>query len=387
MRVYVVGIGMGNTLTSEAKEAIKSAQLLIGARRVVDSVCSDVKKVYAIAPTEIANAIDTAKCETVCVLFSGDVGFYSGAKKLYELIEKHEVVAISGISSVQYFCAKLKRPWQDMKLISLHGRKADVVSNVMRNSECFFLTDKDCSPNYICDKLVGYGLGHLQVSVGQRLSYADEKICVGTAAELANKQFDSLCVCIVENDRVAENSGAIDDEAFLRGKVPMTKQEVRTVIISKLCLKYTDVVYDIGGGTGSVSIEMAQIAKRVYSIECNDDAVALMQKNKDKFFAHNLEIVSGKAPDALIGLPEPNAVFVGGSKGNMAEILASVAKKGVKIAISAIAIETLSTAISELSKYCVPEIVCVSVSKGKRVGEYTMMNAYNPIYVISGVVQ
>ncbi len=196
-----------------------------------------------------------------------------------------------------------------------------------------------------------------------------------------------LCVCVVDNKNAANYASAIDDEAFIRGNVPMTKQEVRTVIISKLCLKNTDIVYDIGGGTGSVSIEMAQMAERVYSIECNDDAVTLIQENKDKFSAHNVEIVKGKAPEVLGGLPEPNAVFVGGSKGNMAEILACVAKKGVKIAIAAIAIETLSIAISELSKYCVPEIVCVSVSKGKRVGTYTMMNAYNPIYVISGVVQ
>ncbi len=386
MIVFVIGVGMGNTMTKEAEEAINCSQCIIGAKRMIESVVSDAEKIEAISG--IAGVINQLKYDAVSVLFSGDIGFYSGAKNLYEQLQGHDVRTICGVSTVQYLCAKLKRPWQDMKLLSLHGRDVDVVSAVIKNKECFFLTDEKHSPKYICSEIVRSGLGDVKVTVGERLSYEDENITEGSAFELSGIAFGSLCAVIVDNSK-ARNfcSGTIEDSEFIRGKTPMTKEEIRSVAIAKLALKQHEIAYDIGGGTGSVSVDMAMRCERVYSIENNEEAAELIRSNREKFCAYNIKIVEGKAPGVLESLPAPDAVFVGGTRGNMAEILKVVVKKNpkVRIVITAIAIETLGLAVSELSKYCEPNIVNMCVSRNKKVASYNMMTAENPIYIISGV--
>ncbi len=386
MKVYIIGIGMGNTMTEEARNAINESQCIIGAKRMIGNVERDVRKIEAIAPHDIAYAINCANHDVVSVLFSGDIGFYSGAKNLFEMIKQHDVHPICGVSTVSYFCAKLMRPWQDMKLVSLHGRNADVVNIVMRNKESFFLTDAKCSPAYICSELVRAGLGDAIVTVGENLSYKDENIARGSAVEFAKCEFNALSAVIIDNNNAKNSVLSMRDDEFIRGNTPMTKQEVRSVVLSKLALKPTDIAYDVGGGTGSVSIEMAQGCGRVYSVECDDGALELMRQNREKFFAHNMEIVEGKAPEALENLPSPHAVFIGGTRGNMAEILACVVQKNpkVRVVVTAIALETLALAVAELSKYCEPSVVNICVSRNKKVGNYNMMTAENPIYIVGG---
>ncbi len=388
MKVYLVGIGMGNTLTGEAKKAIQSAQCIIGAKRMLDAVQSNAEKIEAVLAKDIAEAILQKQYETVAVVFSGDVGFYSGAKQLRELLSDVELHCICGISTVQYLCAKLARSWQDMKLVSLHGRKADVVALVLRNKECFFLTDATCTPAYICKQLVKSGLSQLQVSVGECLSYPEEQLTQGTAETLAKQEFHALSAVIVDNPDAEEENRVhgLDDSVFIRGKTPMTKQEVRSVALSKLQLKSTDIVYDVGGGTGSVSVEMARQCARVYAVECKEDALALMAENREKFKVYNMEIISGMAPQALLDLPPPDAAFIGGTRGNMAEILACLVQKNQKlrVVITAIALETLGEAIRELSRYCTPSVLQLAANRGKNVGNYNMMTAENPIWILYG---
>ncbi len=387
MIVYVIGVGMGNCITSEASEAISCSQCLIGAERMLQSIDSDAHKIPALAPNDIASAIKSSNCEAVSVLLSGDIGFYSGAKKLYELLEWADVRPICGISSVQYLCAKLRLPWEDMKLVSLHGRQSDVVNAVTKNKKCFFLTDAKFSPTYICERLSRAGLYGVEVAVGERLSYDDEKITRGSAGELAHNTFNSLSAVVTINEKAVEDCVfcARDDE-FIRANTPMTKEEIRSIVLSKLALKPTEVAYDIGGGTGSVSVEMAQRCAKVYSVECEEGALGLMSSNRKKFGCYNMEIVAGKAPQILEDLPAPDAVFIGGSRGNMADIIRAVAQKkpNVRVVVTAIALETLSQAVSELSKYCTPSVVNICVSRNKKVGNYNMMTAENPIFIISG---
>ncbi len=388
MKIYLVGIGMGGTFTQQAQDVIQRANCLLGAKRMLDSVQSKAKKIEAIAPEDIAGKIHGSQHETVAVLLSGDIGFYSGAKKLLEFLDKDDVECIAGVSSVQYFCAKLQRPWQDIKLMSLHGRNCDVVTAVMRNKVCFFLTDAVHGPAYIGRELTRAGLSDVLLNVGEKLSYPEEKITTGSAAEMGKKEFDPLSVVIVDNDFAVEENcvHGLEDECFSRGETPMTKQEVRSVALSKLQLKSTDIVYDLGGGTGSVSVEMARQCTRVYSVECNESAVHLLKENREKFRSYNLEIVQGKAPQALEDLPSPDAAFIGGTRGNMAKILACLAKKNpkVRLVITAIALETLAEAVAELSKYCSINVTQIAASRNKKVGQYNMMKPENPIWIVYG---
>ena len=171
----------------------------------------------------------------------------------------------------------------------------------------------------------------------------------------------------------------LPDEAFARGKVPMTKQEVRAAVLAKLGVQPGELLWDVGAGTGSVSVELALAAPRgrVYAVECDPEACALIRQNKEKFAVRNLTLVEGKAPAALENLPAPDAVFIGGTKGNMAAGAA-------RICISAIALETLSAAVAALTAHGLQAEVCqISVSRAKAAGKLHLLMANNPIFLIT----
>ena len=399
-QLYLVGIGMGNekNRTVEAEQICQSAELLIGARRMLQSVKTEGKAVFeSYKPDEIAAYLaEHPQYETAAVLLSGDIGFYSGAKKLYDAIERTEgleqmeIYPVSGISSVVYFCGKLGVSWEDVHLLSLHGRKQNLIDAVKYHEKVFVLCgEKDGNPK-ICCKLKEYGLGDVKVAVGTDLSYEQERIVQGTAESLMKEDFAPLSVLLICNPDVKKRIGhGLDDDLFLRGKVPMTKSEVRSISLSKLRLHKDAVVWDVGAGTGSVSIEAASLAKDgvVYAIEKKDEAIDLLEQNKRKFGTDNLEIIKGLAPEALEGLPAPTHAFIGGSSGNLKEILEVLLEQNprVRVVINAIALETVAEAMQCLKSMAFTDvdIAQVSVAKGKKLGSYEMMMGQNPVYIFS----
>ncbi len=399
-QLYLVGIGMGNekNRTVEAEQICQSAHLLIGARRMLQSVKTEGKAVFeSYKPDEIAAYLaEHPQYETAAVLLSGDIGFYSGAKKLYDAIERTEgleqmeIYPVSGISSVVYFCGKLGVSWEDVHLLSLHGRKQNLIDAVKYHEKVFVLCgEKDGIPK-ICCKLKEYDLGDVKVAVGTDLSYEQERIVQGTAESLMKEDFAPLSVLLICNPDVKKRIGhGLDDDLFLRGKVPMTKSEVRSISLSKLRLHKDAVVWDVGAGTGSVSIEAARLAKDgvVYAIEKKDEAIDLLEQNKRKFGTDNLEIIKGLAPEALEGLPAPTHAFIGGSSGNLKEILEVLLEQNprVRVVINAIALETVAEAMQCLKSMAFTDvdIAQVSVAKGKKLGSYEMMMGQNPVYIFS----
>ena len=399
-QLYLVGIGMGNekNRTVEAEQICQSADLLIGARRMLQSVKTEGKVVFeSYKPDEIAAYLaEHPQYETAAVLLSGDIGFYSGAKKLYDAsertegLEQMEIYPVSGISSVVYFCGKLGVSWENVHLLSLHGRKQNLIDAVKYHEKVFVLCgEKDGIPK-ICCKLKEYGLGDVKVAVGTDLSYEQERIVQGTAESLMKEDFAPLSVLLICNPDVKKRIGhGLDDDLFLRGKVPMTKSEVRSISLSKLRLHKDAVVWDVGAGTGSVSIEAASLAKDgvVYAIEKKDEAIDLLEQNKRKFGTDNLEIIKGLAPEALEGLPAPTHAFIGGSSGNLKEILEVLLEQNprVRVVINAIALETVAEAMQCLKSMAFTDvdIAQVSVAKGKKLGSYEMMMGQNPVYIFS----
>lgn len=178
------------------------------------------------------------------------------------------------------------------------------------------------------------------------------------------------------------------DEWFIRGEIPMTKSEVRAVSVSKLELCRDNIVYDIGAGTGSVSVEAALKVPEghVYAFEQKEEGCALIRANAEKAGVKNLTVVPGKAPESLYGYPAPDRVFLGGSSGNMEEILDLVTElnPAVQLVINVIALESLSQAMEWFRKKgWEPEVVCMQVSRAAKRGPYHMMQAQNPIYVLT----
>ena len=393
MKVYLIGVGMGNpgTMTAEAMEAVRACPVLVGAPRLLESWAQDHDCVPLIAGADIAEYIGKQQEGPIGVLLSGDTGFYSGAKRLWALLEDHEVVTLPGISSLSYFCAKLHTDWQDVKIASAHGRSHNVVGEIQRNGRTFALTGGSTKAQDICRELTGRGLGDVTVSVGERLSYPDERVVTGTAAELAEETFADLSVLLAVNPRPVTrpwNGSGLPDEAFLRGNVPMTKEEVRALALSKLRLAERHVVWDVGAGTGSVSVECALScpAGRVFAVEKKEEALALLDENRERFHAANLSIVGGTAPEALKDLPAPDRVFIGGTSGELGEILDVIFDKNpaARVVCTAVTLETVAEAAKLFAHMEGADMVQVSATRTRSAGRYHLMDAQNPVWFFSG---
>ena len=395
-QVTLLGIGMGarETLTKEGEAVLEQSSLLIGAKRIVDSVKLAQHRVeYEYRSEEIARLIaQNADSEKIAVVLSGDVGFYSGARKLTELLSRScDLRMVCGISSVVYFMAKIGLSWDDAKIVSAHGRDCNLISCIRCHPKVFSIMGTTDGIGRLAEKLCQYEMGHVRLYVGENLSYPEENIFSASAAQLVGYQGDALCVvCAVNEAAAAQNAvHGIRDRAFIRGKAPMTKEEVRTVSLAKLELKEDSICYDVGAGTGSVSVEMALRAwkGRVYAIEKKADALELLQKNKIRFGADNLEIVSGTAPDAMEDLPAPTHAFIGGSSGNLKAIVNLLLNKNpqVKIVINCITLETVAEALQLIRERSMEtsEIVQLCVSRSKNIADYHMMMGENPIYIIT----
>lgn len=395
--VFLVGIGMGNpdTLTIQAQKTIESCQLLIGAKRMIAPFSAlGIPTFCSFLPEEIAAYLnDHPEVSRAAVLFSGDVGFYSGARALLEQLRalpNLHTETICGISAPVYFCAKLHIPWENMPLLSVHGRDANWLAAVATHPRTFLLTGGEHTVAALCQTLCEHGLGAATVHVGERLSYPDERLVSARAADLTDAAFDPLSVLVVEHNAPRRPvTHGLPDGAFQRGNVPMTKSEVRSVCLSKLRLFDGDITYDIGAGTGSVSVEMAlQIPNgTVYAIERNPDAISLIHENKKRFLLQNLNIIEGTAPQAMDTLPTPDCVFLGGTGSYMLEILSMLMQKNprVRVVLTAITLETLHEALGALQtlKFLNISISQLTVARAEVVGKYHMMRGQNPIFILS----
>ncbi len=397
-QVCIVGIGPGvsGMMTQQAQESIRAADCIIGADRMIQaSARPDQATFCAIRPEQIRSfLLAHPEYRRFAVVLSGDVGFFSGAKKLLPLLEGVDVQVIPGISSLVYLCARLGTSYEDVVSISLHGREHDIVPDVFANPRVFVLVGGEGGMSGLCQTLVGAGLGDVYLSVGERLSYPTERITAGTAAELAGQHFDSLSVALIENkNSKAVVTHGVPDEAFLRGgsenPVPMTKSEVRSVCLSKLQLTADAICWDVGAGTGSVAIEMAMQAGRgqIFAIEQKEEAVALLEENRRRFGTQNLEIIQGRAPKICQDLPAPSHVFIGGSSGNMREILQLILEKSplARIVATAVTLESSAELTQCLTAFpfVKTEIVSLTVARDRPVGRYHLMTGQNPIYVFT----
>lgn len=426
-RISLVGIGMGTEdgVTVRVQQIIRSCDCLIGAQRMLDCaqrICAqavenaDTGKVREMQktpgqkavlaeyrPAEIVSYIEGhPEFRHITVLLSGDTGFYSGAKRLAgQLAERFRdnahgnsrncrIELAPGISSVAYLAARLGTSWEDAALVSLHGKDEDFIQTVDRNRKTILLLGGGQSGEKVLGRLKEYGMDHVTVHAGSRLSYEDERIVSGKPSELSEKDLAGLCTVLIENPFPERGACPhVRDGEFIRGRVPMTKEEVRAVSIARLQLTEDAVVWDVGAGTGSVSVEAARSGNRirVYAVEKNPEALELIRENRKKFRADGIRIVPGEAPGVLETLEAPTHVFIGGSSGNLQEILSCVLEKNenARIVVNAISLETVKEVMeaAESGTLKSPEITQLTVSRSRELGRYHMMTGQNPVYIVS----
>lgn len=405
--VSLVGTGCGSelTLTRQARAAIDEADYIFGAKRML-SFAGENKIKYPYYTFENIEPVigeihdkNFGKVK-IAILFSGDTGFFSGCASMIKSLESLEYVkvrVIPGISSIQYLSAKAGICWNDGKIISLHGdgtgeRIKELISSVKYNEKTIFITSgvKDINDIGRALNRSEYSNDDIRILVGRNLSYDDESF-IESVDELIDENKSGLYAGLIINHKAKKKiiTPSLRDDDFIRDKVPMTKESVRRLSISKLELVEDAVVYDIGSGTGSIAIEAALLSPRikVFAIECNEQAVSLIKQNIDKHDASNVEIVKKMAPDGLSELPKATHAFIGGSRGNLAEIIDTLylINPYMRVVMTAVSLESISSMNEIIKEYCIKDldIIQVGVSKINHVGNYSMMNADNPVFIFS----
>ncbi len=411
LTVNIVGAGMGSYdgLTACAQNVLKRSDVVFGASRLLEGIehpdcyplyiSKDIKEKLK----ELMEA--GSRIDEVTVLFSGDIGFYSGASKFEKGLSEWEdslpgieslaVKRFPGISSVSFLSIRLGVSYEDACLISLHGRNKDAdikeaAKRILYSKKSFVLLSSRDDLSRLSAELKDRGFEG-EITVAERLSYEDERIDKISLEEAVNMTGKGLLTLYIENHKPAKRLliPVMEDEEFERNKTPMTKALIRHEVIRRLLLKEGDVLYDIGSGTGSIAIEAAGLSEElfVYSFEMDRDAIEIQKRNIEKFGRGNVELVEGEAPDSLIGRQAPDSVFIGGTKGKLSEILwfLKSLEKRIRVVITAISLETMEeiSGLYEDGDVKELDIKQIFVSGIVGAGKHHLMKAENAVMVAS----
>lgn len=408
MEIVLAGVGMGNknNLTEEVSQAIKSADILLGAERMIAPYQARVEKKPYYRADQIIPYLKGLQKDLdledlkIVILFSGDSGFYSGCQNLHRSLDaeicagalRASVHIMPGISSVAHFAACIGESYQDAAVLSMHGKEIpDLANRIRKNAKTFLLMSGARDVRMLGELLQNAEISQCMVQVGYQLSYPEQQIKTLTPEECCGVYEEGLYICCIKNPHVecvALTHGKADDD-FIRDRVPMTKEEVREVSICKLKLQKNAIVYDIGSGTGSIAVETAGLSDdiQVFAFERKKEAVCLIEKNRKKFHADNVSVIAREAPEGFVGLPVPTHAFIGGSGSRLKDILSALFRMnpGMRIVINAVSVETICEIKEILSQYPVDreEIVQMQVSRAKRTGEHHLMLAENPVWICS----
>lgn len=361
-QIIVVGLGVEAVaiLSDKAKQAFIEADVIVGSPRqfaMIAPYLNDESKAklkplsgFKALKAWLTDYLQTPK--TVCMLASGDPLFYGVGRWVYRHFPSVETTTHPAISSIQAACHRLGLAQQHVSVVSLHGRALSTLRRHLHHGETLVvLTDKNSSPKALALECQQAGLGLTQISVCERLGYADERVRTFDVATLIDNEieFDPLHVSALvlkkgNRKQIYPNFPGIDDAEFSSGESIrlLTKKPVRVVILSMLQVGVGEVVWDIGAGCGGVSVELAywQPKASIYAVEHHLERLKYLAENQEKFgVVNNLVIENGRAPECLADLPNPDKVFVGGSDGALTEILTLINQRlnhGGTVVVSAV---------------------------------------------------
>ena len=361
-RLILIGVGCQG-LTGEQTGMLARCGLIVGDPRHLALVEEMAAEKLAISP--LVPALDSIRLRLadgdVGVLASGDPLFFGIGRRLRKEFGGEQLVVLPALSTMQEACARFKLPWDDMALLSLHGRKAlHAPGLLLVREKTFVFTDRRNTPDHLARQLVAYLelieaddiLAGCRVYVAENLGATEERLFSGTLAEAARQEFAELNVLIVTRPRLASEDipvfGLFEAEiAHSRGLI--TKDEVRAVTLHALRLPSTGVFWDLGAGSGSISVAAARMhpGLTVFAVDQQDEAMANIKKNIRQFGGYNIIPIQGGAPEILDSLPDPDRVFVGGSGGKLAEIIAQAARRlpsGGRLVVNGVTGQTVAEA-------------------------------------------
>jgi precorrin-6B C5,15-methyltransferase / cobalt-precorrin-6B C5,C15-methyltransferase len=395
-KISLIGAGIEGWegFGSRALEVIKEAEVLIGHQRHLD-IFPDFKgekKVLGDLSIMLEYLRNTTK--RVVVLGSGDPNFFGVARFLLRNLPKDRIEIFPNVTSVQYAFARVKEPWDDAIFVSVHGRGLkNAVDRIVAAEKAAVLTDNVNTPAVIAAELYERGAEGYTVWLCEDLGLPAEKFTKTDVSGLREIKASPLNILILikawEPTLEQYPIIGIDDDQFATAKKLITKQEVRAVTLAKLQLQNDLVMWDIGAGSGSVSIEASNLMPngKIFALEKNPNYLTFIRDNLKKFVARNVMLVESFAPEGLEDLPDPDRVFIGGSGGMLEEIIDAVDRRlksdGV-IVLNAVTLDTLTKAVEFLEDHgYTVEVTCINVAKTRGLTEYKMFEAHNPVYIIA----
>lgn len=411
LQIDLLGIGMNGAtqLTQESQGIIAEADYIFGAMRMIAPFTPKKAKFPYYQAEKILEQIRVIQEERreaeefepirIGILFSGDTGFYSGCRLLVPAlreIPEAKVTVYPGISSVSALAARIQESWQDARILSTHGVPAaswipELLDAVRHNGKVFAITsgaeDLRRIGNLLCGEADVQDCG---ISAGFNLGSESEQILELLPEECQDVAVEGLCTVQIKNPHpmLRRLTPGMADETFLRDQVPMTKEEVRILSICQLQLREGAVVYDIGCGTGSVTAEIATLSPslQVYGIEKKEGAAELTRRNISKMGLPNVTVVEGEAPECLPPLPTPTHVFIGGSSGNLMDIMdyLMALNREIRVVLNAVSLETLAEIRELETRYGLElDVRQIQVSRSRKLGSHHLMQAQNPVYIVA----
>ncbi len=395
--IIVLGIS-GSGIQAHQQKILEECRLVVCGDRLARQIDNNRNTVFPITPlAEAIAAIENHRSQgNVAVLASGDPLFYGVGKRLLHHFGKDKITLIPALSSMQEAFARFKIPWDDATIVSLHGRtEKHLPGLLLRTPKTFVFTDKKNTPPAIAQALISYleligeetGRQQCRVHVAENLGLPDEKITTASLKEVAAMEFDPLNVLLLDFPSKKRNSnfGLIESElAHSRGLI--TKNEIRAATLHRLRLPCTGVFWDIGGGSGSVSIEAASLNPllTIYTVEKKIEELTNIKKNIRRYNCYNVVPIAGMAMQKLKELPDPDAVFIGGSGGELEEIITAVAPRLAKdgrIVVNGVTAKTIEQAPQLLLQAGLQvETSTLSLQRSGPEGSVS----YNPITIMVG---
>ncbi len=395
-KINLVGAGITGWegFGSKALEVISKADVLIGHQRHLDCFPDFTGEKQVLEDLSLMLEFLRNTEKSTVVLSSGDPNFFGVARFLLRNLPKERIEIFPNVTSVQYAFARIKEPWDDAIFVSVHGRGLHrAIDRIVAAEKVAILTDRVNTPASIARELIDRGAEGYEAWLCEDMGLQNEKFTktdVKGLLEIAASDLNILVLIKVwEPNLVQYPLIGIHDDEFATARKLITKQEVRAVTIAKLQLQDDLIIWDIGAGSGSVSIEASNLVPngKIFAIEQNPQCLGFIKENLRKFVARNVKLIEGNAPEALEDLPDPDRVFIGGSGGMLEEVIDTVSRRlrpEGRIVLNAVTLDTLAKGVEflENSGYTV-EITCVNISRTRGLSEYKLFEAHNPVYIIS----
>ena len=395
-KIYLVGAGIvgWEGFGAKALEVVSEAEVMIGHQRHLDIFpeFTGTKMVLG-ALSDLLDFLKKTDLK-VAILASGDPAFFGISRFLLRNLPKDRIEIFANVTSMQYAFSRIKEPWDDAIFVSVHGRGMHAaVDKIISAEKACILTDKVNTPAAIANELIERGAEGYEAWLCEDLGMDTEKFTRTDVRGLLELKPSDLNILILiktyEPNLKQYPLIGIDDEEFQTSKKLITKQEVRAVTLSKLQLQDDLVMWDIGAGSGSVSIEASNLLPngRIFALERNPQCVAFINENLQKFCTRNVKLIEAYAPDGLEDLPDPDRVFIGGAGGKLEEIIDLVDKRlkpeGL-IVLNAVTLDTLTKSVEFLEDHgYFVEATCVNISKTRKLTEFKLFEAHNPVYIIA----